>query len=290
MTDCLILNYNDYKTTEECAMHLANLSNIRHILLVDNHSTDDSYNELKKITNDKIIVIKTDKNGGYGYGNNFGIEYLITKLNSKKILICNPDTKIEGKTVNELEKFIDNNKKCVMVSPVMTDVFGKKQINTAFRIPSTIQYIMSVELIYSKLFNPLFYNNFTVEHKKKVGGVSGSLFLLNCQVLKNCKIYDENIFLYNEEITLAKKFEKEDLFTYLLTDYTFIHEHSVSISKTYNMLTTRQKILIKSHQYVLKKYFNANMLLILLDKLICFISLLEHYFVYIMKKVGNSNG
>ena len=80
MVDVLILNYNDAKTTLEYVEKVKNYKNIRKILVVDNCSTDDSTQMFQKNVSDKLEVISSGRNGGYGAGNNYGIRYLADKI------------------------------------------------------------------------------------------------------------------------------------------------------------------------------------------------------------------
>lgn len=57
---------------------------VRHILVVDNFSTDNSVQLLSDIISEKVEVIVSNKNGGYGAGNNYGIKYLIDKCKTCK--------------------------------------------------------------------------------------------------------------------------------------------------------------------------------------------------------------
>ena len=81
MLGVVVLNYNDAETVEKNISKIRDYSVIDHIVIVDNSSTDNSYDRLKKLCSDRIDVVKTDRNGGYGYGNNFGIKYLIKNYN-----------------------------------------------------------------------------------------------------------------------------------------------------------------------------------------------------------------
>lgn len=284
MVDCLVLNYNDAFTVRDCILRMKEYQIVRKIVVVDNCSTDDSLLELKKYASDKIEVISTDYNGGYGYGNNFGIKYLVEECKSKYILLCNPDTIILESTVNVLYDFLNNNKDYAIVAPVMHNISGQRQINTAIKLPSKTEYSLSLEIIYSKLFKPMFYKDISNEYIMQVGSVSGSLFMMNADIMYKYGMYDENIFLYNEEIVLGKKMHNANFKVGILTKEKFIHNHAVSISKTYNKLVDRQKILIKSHKYVTKKYFNYSCLDYLFDDICCHISLLEHWMIAKLKK------
>lgn len=133
MVDVLILNYNDYKTTLGLVHSIECYKNIAHILIVDNASTDGSYDMLKCFCNDKIDVVRTDRNGGYGYGNNFGIEYLSSKYSSKYTLLCNPDVIFDEYLIDVMEKFLNENSEYIIVAPFMYDKNKIKQSNTMCR-------------------------------------------------------------------------------------------------------------------------------------------------------------
>ena len=72
MLGCVILNFNDAPTTIKLVRSIKNYRVINYLVIVDNHSTDNSFVELKKLEAldcKHIKVIRTVKNGGYGYGN-----------------------------------------------------------------------------------------------------------------------------------------------------------------------------------------------------------------------------
>ena len=86
----VILNYNDSDETLQLCNKIKNYSSIYKIVVVDNLSTDNSFEKLKKIEGNKIDVILSDKNGGYSYGNNYGAFYLIDKYKIDILFISNP--------------------------------------------------------------------------------------------------------------------------------------------------------------------------------------------------------
>ena len=73
----IIVNYNDSDDTTKYVKMITEYEIINRIVVVDNNSTyDGEISRLKKLESPKTIVIKAEKNGGYDYGNNFGIKYL----------------------------------------------------------------------------------------------------------------------------------------------------------------------------------------------------------------------
>lgn len=260
MVDVLVLNYNDANSTLTYVERIKKYDSIRKILIVDNCSTDDSADLFSCVASDKIEVIVTDKNGGYGAGNNYGIRFLKKKYNSEFILLSNPDVIVEDETIKELEGFLRAHKEYAIVAPFMLNPEGEKQINTAFRIPSMWDYIFSFDVIWSKWVSEYFYNDIMKDEKiyKVVDGVSGSLLMMNVDKMIKYGMYDENIFLYCEEITLALKLKKAGAKTAVLLKRHFIHNHSVSISKSYNTELKKHALLVKSKLYVIKHYYNAS--------------------------------
>ena len=78
-TGFVVVNYNDYETTEKIIKNIYNYKIIDKIVIVDNCSTDDSLTKLEELSDKKISIIKSDKNGGYASGLNIGAKYLIKK-------------------------------------------------------------------------------------------------------------------------------------------------------------------------------------------------------------------
>lgn len=262
MIDVLVLNYNDVSTTIQFVESMVNYSCVRKILVVDNCSTDKSFDELLTLRNSKVVVVQTEKNGGYGAGNNFGIRYLYNYFKSEYILLCNPDVIVSETVCANLESFLIANQKYAIVAPFMLNAKGVKQSNTAFRIPSKWEYIKSIDLVFARCTKSFYFKDVEKETNpvKDVGCVSGSLFLMRASDMIDFGMYDENIFLYCEELVLGIKMSDANKKTALLTECSFLHNHSVSISKTYKSYMARRKLFMKSKLYVIKQYYHANFL------------------------------
>jgi len=262
MIDILVLNYNDAVTTTSFVNSVKDYSCVRKILVVDNHSKDNSLECLKALENDKVIVVDSGENKGYGAGNNFGIRYLNEHYQSEYILLSNPDVIVEENVLVELEKFLRNNNEYAIAAPFMLNAKGVKQYNTAFRIPSKWEYILSIDLLLTKIKGSFYYKNIESENVKikDVGSVTGSMFMMRTKDMLEYGMYDDNIFLYCEELVMGIKMQNAHKKIALLTDYTFVHNHSVSISKTYKSLVAKQRLFMDSKLYAIKHYYHANVL------------------------------
>lgn len=90
----VILNYLAYEDTIECVKSIEKQTyQTYEVVIVDNNSSNDSYEVLKKSFkgNHKVTVLKTEENIGFAKGNNFGITYLKSK-GIYNALVINGDT------------------------------------------------------------------------------------------------------------------------------------------------------------------------------------------------------
>jgi len=285
ITTCVILNYNDYTTTLDLINKIKDFNVLDYIVVVDNFSTDESYIRLKKYENDKIIVIRTDKNGGYGYGNNYGINYSYKILNADYILIANPDVEFSNECIIKMRDVLIADNKCAVTSAVSLTPKGERQSVIGWKLPTPLEYILTASMLYTKLFSKMYYPKSYFENKKicEVDCVPGSLIMVNAKLMIKYGMYDEDIFLYCEEVTLGYKLKQNNLKTILLLDQSYIHMHSVSINKSIPSIIKRRKLILKSRAIFIRKYFNVSKVEMLLIRLFFAIALLENIIIYKIK-------
>lgn len=76
---------------------------------MDNRSPDGSFAALQRLSDEKVDVLQSDKNGGYSYGNNFGAFYLMDHYHMNILLIANPDVEFTEtfliQVVRDMEKY-----------------------------------------------------------------------------------------------------------------------------------------------------------------------------------------
>lgn len=257
----ITLNYNDADTTINFIKKILNYKTIDHIVVVDNQSTDDSFKKIREITNNKIVLLSSGANKGYGYGNNFGIRYVNEHFDSDFIVIANPDVTFKEETLNSICDILTQNERAVMASAVMTDAYGNKQINTAWRSLSPLAFILNEEALIHRIFklnrySNLFNNNLNV---KKVDCLAGSFFVLKKDKLFEQGIYDENMFLYCEEDYLGLRLKQEGRSALLLLNKNFMHIHGQTINKAYSK-TKQDKLIFKNEIYLLQNYMDASKL------------------------------
>ncbi len=248
---CIILNYNDADTTIRLIEHSKDFDALDKLVVVDNLSTDDSYERLSTYASDRIRVISSDKNGGYGYGNNVGIRYVHEVLHDDYCIIANPDVLFDNETVSALLNHIESDPSCGIVACSQKNAARY----SAWKETGILGDLAFNSILLNKLFHPRYYPASFFEQKVcDVYAVSGCFFMARIDALLDIGLYDEDFFLYEEEKCIAHKLKGKGWKTALLTDHEYLHEHSVSVGKSIKGYGDAKRIVLKSNVEYLKKY------------------------------------
>ena len=197
------------------------------IIVVEN-SNDQELKEKIQSKYKNVDCILSEENLGYGAGNNLGLSKVLTNY----ALIVNPDVTLEKDTIDNFFLTINNVKNFGIIAPI-----SKDEIYTNFSIDSD-------------------------KNLKEVESVKGFAMFLSMNNLKEIKFFDENFFLYFEEIDLCKRIRKNDIKIYIDPSIKVNHlggtSHNSEINKT--MELSRNWHWMWSSFYYHKKhygYFNA---------------------------------
>lgn len=254
MDNCLIvLNYNDYETTTDFIKMATDCSAISKIIVVDNCSSDDSFEVLKKLKNERIEVIQTEKNGGYAYGNNYGIKYALKKYNPNYIFISNPDVQFRNDVVINMQEALEKKENIGVVAPIVNQGYN------IWEIPGFLGVIESVFLVIHNIHKRKIKKRLlkSSENIIEVGVVEGSFWCVKKEAYYKAGGLDERTFLYYEENIFSKRLENAGYTEAVLVKDRYNHNHSVSIKKRYGG---------KARVF---KHFRTGMLIYLNDYLLC---------------------
>lgn len=169
----VILHYMSYDFTKECIESI--LGNIKYsnynIILVDNNSTNDSFNRLKeKFGNiNNIYFIKNDDNLGFAKGNNVGYKFAKYELKSDFIILLNNDTIIEQENFVDLiiKKYEEN--KFYVLGPDIINLDNVHQNPQRLSLLNKNELIKNIiKLKIKLLFNYLGVEEFIINIYKKL--------------------------------------------------------------------------------------------------------------------------
>ena len=277
----VILNYNDFETTKNYIKEIKDYSSINKIVVVDNNSNDNSYEKLKEYENNKIIVINSNENKGYSYGNNVGIKEL-DKYDIDYIVISNPDITVSNESIKQLKKDLDENDNIALVAPVINQ---NEEIIRGWKLPKYSDELLSnINYFQRKAKQKLLYDESRYSSKlTRVEVVSGCFFMIRKDILKSIGNFDEGTFLYYEENILGQKLKTIDKKTYIDNEVTVKHNLSVSVDKSVKKIN-KYKLLKDSQKYYVKYYLKVTGLGMLLLRFLYRISLIVAYIGNFFKK------
>lgn len=252
----VIINYNTKALAEKLVANVKDYQSISKILIVDNASTDDSYQELKKLENDRIEVLQAEENKGFSAGMNIGAKRAIEFFSKCDIIFSNTDIIISSEETIEILQTALKMRRVAVASPV---VFQENTISRGWKIPSAKEEILINLPGIGKKFQKkyMFYDEDHYKGKYSyVEAVSGCFFMIKSEALKRVNYFDENVFLYYEENILGEKLRNSSYTLVICNEALIIHDHSVSIDHNVGTIN-KFKILKTSQRYFQKKYHYA---------------------------------
>ena len=269
----VIVNYNDANTTIRLLNQIKDYKNIDQIIVVDNNSTDDSVKKLKKLKSKKIKIIENKENKGYASGLNTGAKYLIQTLGECNIIFSNSDIIIKNE--KDLDTISSDIKGDISVSSPVIEEHNNLNRGWKKTTPLT-ESLLNLPYIsrYFKKKKLYYKDNHYKEDISYVDVVSGCFFMVDSSALQEINYFDENTFLYYEELIFSKKLEEKNKKLIVDNRVHVIHNHSVTIDKNVKRIN-KYKILKASQRYYVKNYLKGNLLemtlLYLTNKLSLFI-------------------
>lgn len=226
----VILNYNDMKVTEKLTRSVMDLECIDRVVVVDNRSTDGSYEYLRKtLSKSEVDVIQAHDNGGYAKGNNFGIKYAIDHYSPDYVFIANPDIAVSASTLETMIRDMNNHREYGVMAPLVNQGYN------VWRLPGFIGMIESLFLVWFNLDKRHIKKKHSVSFNRieDAGVVEGSFFIMRVKDYLEIGGFDERTFLYAEEIILARRLQAIGKKVGVLTRERYDHLHSASIKKAY---------------------------------------------------------
>lgn len=260
----VILNYQSYEDTIKL---LKNLSTISHKLnnielltcIVDNASPNESVLFIEKelhssYYNKQFFLLPLTDNSGYSTGNNAGIEFLLKK-GCRYIFIMNNDIEITDSSFFEhMLNSIERNNAAILGPGIIQK--GKMELPLKNKRPTFNgllfeNFLLPVKIIINK------YKRRKINKKlglRKVYSVSGSCFLFDAQqALENDLLFDDRVFLYEEETILGERMFENDLTVFFDPSISVIHAHGATITKHYDK-KKQDKIKDESFRIYLENY------------------------------------
>lgn len=208
----IIVNYRTSELTIGCVESIEKVlkdESIKYeIIIVDNHSEDGSIEKLKGLEKKYIKIIETPYNGGFGYGNNYGV----SEATGKYLFFLNSDTILYPAILCEMYRNIVHSADTGVISCLMEDgdrnplVVAHSFENKKSLFIQTIVKPLVPEFIkkYRGKRNHKSYGGKIVE----CDWVSGAAMLMPKDLFLNVGGWNEKFFMYMEDEELCYRIKK----------------------------------------------------------------------------------
>lgn len=197
-----IVNYNGGEYLLSCLESLKNVSKKLEfdVFVVDNASTDGSLESAKnKFPN--VNYISNKENLGFGKAHNI----VLKKSRTPYLLILNPDCEVFPGTLEYLIDYLDKNPDVGVCSPKIEKADGSLDLASHRGFPTPW-----ASFLYFVLNNDRLYHLTDRDFNKtqEVDSIVGAFMLIRKSVLDKIGYFDEDYFLYGEDLDLCFRIKK----------------------------------------------------------------------------------
>jgi N-acetylglucosaminyl-diphospho-decaprenol L-rhamnosyltransferase len=256
----IVVNYRTPHLACECIDSLFQDDSEALIFVVDNDSGDGSLAILRDYVNSKqlaarVSVVPADRNGGFAYGCNFGVKAALSLgVLPKYYLFLNPDAKIKRGVCQIFERAFSDLPRHGILGATVLDQHGAVQ-KTAHSFFTPLTELLDGARLNS--LNALFQRN---EMSEPIGvgirgcdWVSGACFAVRPNVADQLDLFDEDYFLYFEEVDFCFRAKKIGWKVAQIQDAVAIHREGSSTGITQNVrrpsywFNSRRRYFLKSY-------------------------------------------
>jgi GT2 family glycosyltransferase len=258
----IIVNYNGRKYLEGCFGSLKQkLSGLTfEIIVLDNNSQDGSCSFIKENFPD-VVLIESGINHGFGKGNNEAVKH----AKGDYLLLINNDTIVLDDLSPVLEA-LKSDEKAGIVGINMLNA-EKKYIPAAGNFPNFRNMLQLIKLL--DISNEFKVGEFSKE-KYQVGWLAGSFLMTSKEIYKSVNGFDEDYFMYVEDVDFSKKVAEIGYNRIFLPGFSYIHFVGFDPSKN--------PLLIKGYEKYIDKHFHG------IDKTLVLLALKTNKFVKNLKR------
>lgn len=253
----IIVNYNVPYFLEQCliAVQKAMLNIAAEVIVVDNHSTDNSMLYLPPKF-PFVHFIKNKENIGFGKANNLAAE----KARGAFLLFLNPDTLVPENAFADCLAFMEQHPDAGALGVKMLTGNGifLKESKRAFPDPVTSFYrLAGLSTLFptSPVFSRYYLGNLPENVTQEVAVLSGAFMLVRKNVTDVIGLFDPAFFMYGEDIDLSYRIQQAGYKNYYLPSVQIIHFKGESTKKgSLNYI----KVFYRAMSIFVNKHYGGN--------------------------------
>ncbi len=254
--DVVIVSFNGRELLRACLKSIANTCSTADavtVFVVDNDSRDGSPDMVRdEFPSTHLIALR--ENIGFGAGNNRGFHAGTAPL----VLFLNSDAELTPGALDTLRRHLETHPACALVGPALQYPDGRFQPSCR-RFPSPLRDSWCLTGMEHRLphhFRQLQNWLSEEEHASatRVDMVSGACFMVRRDYLNSVGCFDENLFLYEEEMDISFPARRLGHEIHHLRDAVVIHHHGGS-SQGEPLKEFTQLHAFRSKYYCFRKHY-----------------------------------
>lgn len=253
----IILNYNVRYFLEQCVESVQKaLNNLdAEIIVVDNNSSDDSCAMMKRLF-PHIKLIENKENVGFPKGNNIAV----AEAKGEYVCILNPDTVVAEDTFEKIlnSQFTIHNSQLGIIGCKLIDGTGNFLPESKRGVPTPWVAFTKIFGLYkvSSFFGKYYAQHLTENQSGKVDILVGAFMVLKRDLYLQVGGFDENCFMYSDDIDLSYMIQKLGKENFYFHETTVIHYKGESTVRDEKYL----KRFREAMQFFYKKHFKKSVI------------------------------
>lgn len=241
----IIINYKTPKLTEDCLDSLFALGkknnfwpNNLEVIIIDNASADGSAESLKTKYGEKIKLIANQKNLGFAGANNQGAAI----AQGDFLFFLNSDTIISTDVLSDCLQLFRRDESLGIISPRLLLPDGSYQQAAFGNFPKLKKLIFKRQ---QKNLEPKLDSSYLA-----VDWVSGCALMIKREAFKDLKGWDENFFLYFEDVDLCRRAWQNQYRVAVCLSTNLVHLGGQSLAPS----LAKRRVYYRSQDYYFRKH------------------------------------
>jgi GT2 family glycosyltransferase len=223
------------------------------IIVVDNNSRDGSSEMVEGEYSGRVQLIK-NTNEGFSKGNNRGI----AQATGEYMLILNPDTKVAPDTIQIMLDFMKARPDVGIATCKLVKADGTLDLAARRSFPTTMSAIyrftgLSLLFPHSRRFAAYNRTYDSPDQEHEIEACNGAFMLISPACLRAVKGFDEDFFMYDEDIDLCLRAHQAGFKVWYYPKTTIIHFKG----QTYKVSRRSLYVFHQSKWIYNKKHLNA---------------------------------
>lgn len=249
--------YVNWNSAQEILDSIASVQELVHnldyeIIVVDNNSTQ----SCAILEQDHIFLVRNPINAGFGAGCNLGVQH----STGRYLLFLNPDTRLQNDILSCLSEFLDTHPQVGGCGPMVVREDGSIDFGAAradlsifneFLEHSTITFRFPKH----KILGRPYYSYWDHQSSRAVDTLLGACMLFRRQVFEQLQGFDEQFFLYAEEVDLCRRTREAGYEIYYVHSCRVLHKSKHSTTQFFGGMHKMLFQYLISLNYYFKKHY-----------------------------------